>query len=704
MTAEAKRLMAKGFKLVALHPMSKRPMGDGWNINPAESYDPLAGGWGVLLAVNSLCSIDPDSSERAHDGAARCGIDLEALLAAGVRTSSTRPGSGGRSTFKAPAGVRWLKFASKKHGTVLELRATSQNLQDCLPGTVYKLTSGAGPYRQDYANGRTIDDAPDLPKDFAAWWQRMSDDVEFLRDQQRTFLGADAMLAVSSGDGKLAYASQFRLGFNSSHSVREILEDHGYTETRGRFAPPTATGAPAVRPIPGKVDLWQSDHASDPLFGTFDAWTACVVLVYGGDLTKAEAALQVEGFEDQLPVLNDRPLLPSYKRTKAGDIEATKENVVMGLTRPDVCGFHIRHDIFKGCTMLAYHQTEGWRPLADVDYLELGIRLERDNFKPVSKELIRDAVDYVAALNTFDSAQHWLTALVWDGEPRIERFLPVYLGADATPYTAAVSLYIWTALAGRTMQPGIKCDMVPVLVGPQGARKSTAVAALVPDDEFFTRIDLATTDDNLARQMRGKLAVELDELRGLSTRDADHVKSFVTRTFDEWTPKYRELTVRYSRRSVFFGTSNRDDFLADETGNRRWLPFRCGPCDTDAIERDRIQLWAEARDRFKADGVLYREAERLAECEHAAFAESDDWDNVIRAWLHAPDFGDSTPNGREFLTSGEVLREALNIQNGQQNRIHTSRVKKALMRMGYTYGYAQVKGSKVRGYIAPSLF
>lgn len=505
-------------------------------------------------------------------------------------------------------------------------------------------------------------------------------------------------------DKKLPFPSSMRMSFNAAHTVQEMLQRHGYICTGNRWAPAGSTHPPGIRQVPGKDGLFRSEHAKDVLPERFDAWVAHVVLNHGGDVAKAEAALQVEGFDDQLPAPGDSPVLPSFKRTKTGAIEATKENVVKGLSRDEVCGFKFRHDSFKDGTMLAEGGTEYWRAMKDTDYTELCIRLERGGFQPINKELIRDAVAYVADANTFDSAQYWLTRLEWDGVARIEHFLAVYLGAEDTPYTRAVALYLWTALAGRTLQPGIKCDMAPVLVGPQGTRKSSAVAALAPDDEFFTRIDLGTSDDNMARQMRGKLVGELDELRGLSTRDADHVKSVVTRTFEEWTPKYREMTVRYLRRIVFFGTSNRDDFLSDETGNRRWLPFRCGLCDTDAIARDRTQLWAEARERFTADGVLYREAERLANAEHAAYAEHDEWDNTIRAWLHAPEFGERTPYGREFLTSGEVLREALSMPNAQHNRMHTSRVKKSLIRLGYSDANIRINGERKRGFVPPSLF
>ncbi len=396
--------------------------------------------------------------------------------------------------------------------------------------------------------------------------------------------------------------------------------------------------------------------------------------------------------------------LPSFQRINGDQIKASKDNVVVALARPDVCGFQIRHDAFKGETMMAPRGTEGWRRLGDTDYTELCLRLERGKFLNISKDLIRDSVAYVAGANQFDSAAHWLGGLRWDGVPRVRGFLTQYLGAAATPYTRAVGEYIWTAMAGRVLQPGCKADMVPVLVGAQGVRKTSAVAALVPAADFFTSLDLSLKDDDQTRIMRGKLVIELGELRGLATRDSEHIKAFITRTHEEWVPKYLELPVRYPRRCVFVGTSNKDDFLADETGERRWLPFHCGQCDPDAITRDRDQLWAEARELFMAQGVMFREAERLAGAEHGEFTASDSWENDVLAWLHHPDFDGVLPCSEPHLTAGRVLTEALGVPVSQHSPSHQSRLKKVLIGLGYRYVNNRVNGVKSRRYEAPQLF
>lgn len=291
--AEAQRLLDLEYKLCELHPLSKRPVGNDWQRHPVTAIRSSAGGYGLILSLNGLCSVDPDNVDLARAGLKRCGFDLDEIMAAGVRTSSTRPGSGGRSAFKAPAGLTRVCFASKTRGTILELRAGQSNLQDCLPGTRYRTADDGPIYEQAYANGKTLDQAADLPPALLAWWQRLNTDPAFLHDQQRLLCGEDAQLAVSAGEGAgahLAYGSGLRRDYNAAHSVEDILSRHGYTSDGERWAPPTATGVPGVRPIPGKDGLWRSDHASDPLFGTFDAWSAFVALDCGGDLDRANGA------------------------------------------------------------------------------------------------------------------------------------------------------------------------------------------------------------------------------------------------------------------------------------------------------------------------------------------------------------------------------------------------------------------------------
>jgi hypothetical protein len=321
--SEARRLLGAGLRLVKMKPFTKQPDGMEWNQHPVTSIDPNATGYGLLLAQNKLCSIDPDNGEVARIGMAALGFDLDQLMEAGARTRSTRPGSGGRSTFAADGDIGRLVFKCANFGTVIEFRAEQSNLQDTVPGIVYRDKDG-NLCRQEYGNHRRLDDAPPLPDELLEWWERCSTDLEFLNKQEELFFAAVAArfgetpkaikplpaISTSRGDAKkLKFdAPGFRGPFNRKHTVPSIIERHGYEyhPKLKRWSCPTATGAPGVHPVPGHDGLWSSDHASDALHGRFDAWVAHVVLDHGGDL---DAAIRA----------NPPPLLPEAPKAHEDD-------------------------------------------------------------------------------------------------------------------------------------------------------------------------------------------------------------------------------------------------------------------------------------------------------------------------------------------------------------------------------------------------
>jgi regulatory protein RepA len=298
--APARQLLTAGLKLCALKPNSKAPVGLGWN-EPANCIQAITDdltGVGFPLAINKRCSIDPDEVEIARLVMKAWGFSLDDIMDAGVRTNSTRPGSGGRSQFEASPDLGWVTFRTKVAGenvTVLELRAASANLQDVVPGLRYADKSGEI-RTQSYANGRTFLEAPALPADFRTFWAKMTSDMVF-RGQMEDAANAalrDAGYVIDvirdlsgTGAGNLPFSEiskRLRAQFNDAVSVESILGRHGYKEhRRGRWEAPNATGEPGIRCIKGHESLWQSDHGSDPLRGTFDAAAASIVLDFAYD-------------------------------------------------------------------------------------------------------------------------------------------------------------------------------------------------------------------------------------------------------------------------------------------------------------------------------------------------------------------------------------------------------------------------------------
>lgn len=332
--------------------------------------------------------------------------------------------------------------------------------------------------------------------------------------------------------------------------------------------------------------------------------------------------------------------------------------------------------------------------MKDEDYIALRLVFEREkNFAPIGKELMRDACLLVAARRRYDSGIEWLNNQVWDGVPRVERFIHTHFGAEDNEYTRAVGRYMWSGLAGRIYAPGCQLDMVIALQSRQGTKKSTGLAALVPDPDYFTDgLDLHKDDDNFKRMLRGKVVVEIAEMAGLSKGDIDVVKRVITRKAEKWVEKYQISETVFNRRCMLFASTNKKEFLPqDETGQRRWLPVEIAEINRDLITADRAQLWAEGAAIWKATGIAYADAERLAAGLHKHYEMTDVWEQRISEWLTTPSPAGPPPCGRP-LTVGEVLEGALKMQPAHMDTRAEKRAQRVLKALGYESKTVRVPG------------
>lgn len=383
---------------------------------------------------------------------------------------------------------------------------------------------------------------------------------------------------------------------------------------------------------------------------------------------------------------------PAFNRdTRSGMIKPLLQNVVLALSDADFCGHRITRDDFRDVLLLDD------QPFKDSDYTKLTLNLVKPKlrFLSISNELMRQAVAYVAEQHAFDSAIQWLRGLpAWDGVERVTTFATHYLGVEPSAYSRAVSRYWWTAHAGRVLSPGCQADIAIVLISTQGTGKTSAIKAMVPHADEYVELSLLDRDEDLSRAMRGKLIGEMAELRGLNSRDLESIKAWISRQREEWVPKYLEFSRTFPRRLVLVGTSNQEEFLADETGNRRFAPLLVGVRqDRDGIARDRNQLWAEAAVLYQEHGILWQEAELLAKAEHSRFEIHDAWLETVREWLHEAGLQASAPADGEFIRMEDVMKYAIGLDLKHVKPYEQLRTGKILHQLGYRRANRRVGNS-----------
>ena len=427
----------------------------------------------------------------------------------------------------------------------------------------------------------------------------------------------------------------------------------------------------------------------------------------GYERTTAEDFADIKPAPDATPEEADewaklREILMRYMDQKTGSIQAnlvsTSTGLQMGL---EYCGFEIRQDTFTSMPVYRRSKGEPWKPLTDARVVELRKYLmEVRHFGKISREPMSDAILYAADTNSFDSMRDLLekTLPVWDGVDRITDFFRTYCASRSTPYEWSVARYLFAALYGRaTTVEGIKADIVPVLVGKQGARKSTLVRVLAPREDLAGEISLETRDADLARQLRGKCIAEIPELVGMSKKDVAAVKYWISLQKDSYIQKYQERETVAPRRCLMMMTTNVHDFLTDPTGNRRFAPIEVGTIDIEAVERDRLQLWAQAKVIFEKDGIDHRSVEALSAQVNKDFMWSDPWEEAISQWLERESL--LPAEARQPLTAAAILEHAIGAAVSRVSPADGRRLATVMGNLGYRQSSTRINGQKVRIYV-----
>ena len=149
--------------------------------------------------------------------------------------------------------------------------------------------------------------------------------------------------------------------------------------------------------------------------------------------------------------------------------------------------------------------------------------------------------------------------------------------------------------AQRVLEPGCKVDFCLILFGAQGLGKSTFFRALGGDYFSDSMGDLTDKKDDLMILHRNWINEwsEADQIF-VGANKSEKIKRFVSAQDDSFRAPYGRTTQSFKRNSVLCGTTNRDDWANDPTGNRRFPVLSPKAIDTDWITENRDRIWARA--------------------------------------------------------------------------------------------------------------
>ena len=339
------------------------------------------------------------------------------------------------------------------------------------------------------------------------------------------------------------------------------------------------------------------------------------------------------------------------KKLNGGAIAATPEQVAKAQTLDDLLGpvednklRRPRTDILTKALALVLplkfnlltQRIENDGTAIDGDFLgTLYLQLAEFHKLEVNKDRAADAAMVVARRNAYHPVRDYLNSglpqlhpIDWD-----EIAFKAFNVSD--PWAQIHLQRQLVGLVARAIEPGCKLDTSLVIHSPkQGIGKSRMWAVL--GGEWFSDSlgDLRNLKDDVLSLHSAWIHEwgEIDAVVG--KRESETLKKFLSAQVDNVRKPYGRGMETLHRSCGIVGTTNRDDFIKDPTGNRRFPVILCFQVNIDWLTEHRDAIWGSALAAYKANTPWhYSTEENEAVSAHARlYAAEDVILDAVESW------------------------------------------------------------------------
>lgn len=240
----------------------------------------------------------------------------------------------------------------------------------------------------------------------------------------------------------------------------------------------------------------------------------------------------------------------------------------------------------------------------------------------------------------------------------------------------------------RVFQPGCQFDTVLILKGSQGFYKTSFFKALAGED-LFTSMTLQAYSKDEQMVCNSKWIIELGECEdSLTPYLLSKLKGFITKTSDTYRKPYDSKPITIPRQFILVGTTNKDKFLVDPTGNRRfWCLDVNEKIDIDWVKENRDLIWASAVKAYKDNYPIYlNETEQeMLNAVNKKYEANDMWEDIVADWVEKQE--------KPFVLS-DILTQAIGKEPKSWTKKDQERITNILTGLGLE---KPTKASRVNG-------
>lgn len=256
----------------------------------------------------------------------------------------------------------------------------------------------------------------------------------------------------------------------------------------------------------------------------------------------------------------------------------------------------------------------------------------------VSRQNIIDYITRYATRHKYNPILNAIQAIKWDSVDRVTEIYNIFrIPADTEEgLYSRIFIFKWLkqCVCGlfNDIENPFSLDIILIFQGKQGIGKTRFFEMLALNSKFFGEgICLDPRDKDSIIQATSKWISELGEIGSTMKKDMDSVKAFLTKSTDEYRTPYGKASLHYPRMTSFVGTVNDEQFLIDQTGNRRFVTIPL-PLDlvidynTQIKPFNALQLWAQIYELVKNEDKascfrLNEEEKRYLEKRNSTFVK-----------------------------------------------------------------------------------
>jgi predicted P-loop ATPase len=225
-------------------------------------------------------------------------------------------------------------------------------------------------------------------------------------------------------------------------------------------------------------------------------------------------------------------------------------------------------------------------------------------YKKCTISIVQDFLRVIMMNNAYNPVLEIFEGKKWDKTDRLPELYRIMRIDDSDKLSKTlIYKWLWQNLSlARNEKGEYGADGILVLKGGQAAGKTTFARKTALKIEWFGEgllLDVRQTD-TIIRAVSCWIG-ELGEIESTFKSDINALKAFITLPKDNYRVPYGRIADKLPRRTSFIGTCNSDEYLIDETGNRRYWTVPINErMDLEALEKfDMLQLYLQIDEEAK---------------------------------------------------------------------------------------------------------